>query len=46
MAICHGSHGDPAPNRVVLNRRKGIDLSKPAEQFMWFCHEFFGIEDL
>lgn len=33
------------PIRMVLARRKGADLSGPAEQFMWFCCEFFGLED-
>ena len=33
------------PSRVVLARRKGIRLSGPAERFMWFCHDFFGLEE-
>jgi hypothetical protein len=33
------------PNRGELTRRKGIDLFKPAEQFVCLCREFFGLND-
>lgn len=36
---------DAAPSQVVLARRRGVTYSRPAEQFMWLCHEFFGIEE-
>ena len=33
------------PSRVVLVWRKNTELSKPAEQFLLFCHKFFGLQD-
>ena len=33
------------PSRVVLVWRKSTELSKPAEHFLLFCHEFFGFQD-
>jgi len=32
------------PSRVVLATRKGTDLSPPAEQFLWFCRDFFNLD--
>ena len=33
------------PSQVVLARRAGADLSRPAEQFLWLCRDVFGLED-
>ncbi|MCF6234680.1 MAG: LysR substrate-binding domain-containing protein [Rhodobacteraceae bacterium] len=35
---------DAAPSKVVLARRRGVKYSRPAEQFMWLCHDFFGLQ--
>ncbi len=32
------------PSRVALVWRKNTELSKPAEHFLLFCHEFFGLQ--
>lgn len=35
---------DASPSRVVLARRRGAPLSRPAEEFAWLCRDFFGID--
>jgi flavin reductase (DIM6/NTAB) family NADH-FMN oxidoreductase RutF/DNA-binding transcriptional LysR family regulator len=32
------------PARVALAYRRGIWLSRPAEEFAWLCREFFGVD--
>lgn len=32
-----------SPSRVVLGTRKGARLSRQAEQFIWFCRDFFDL---
>lgn len=34
---------DAAPSRVVLAARRDMPLSPPAEQFSWFCRDFFAL---
>lgn len=35
---------DVAPSHIVLAVKKGRTLSKPAEEFVWFCREFFALD--
>ena len=36
---------DIEPSHVVLAVKKGRKLSKPAEEFLWFCRESFAVDE-